>query len=228
MPDGPTAEPLYMYAVLRGDLDMPRGKAAAQAGHAFTDALFAALLSQPDDAARYRDEGGPKAVVEARGLREIERAHEAARAAGLPCALVVDWGHVLPPHFDGSPIVTALGIGPCTKAAARPVTRKFASVGDRVRTTFAVQATVERGGKGARETRVVSAADEESLYEAMALFHPEGGEAAARDGCRSTVEFGPILRVATVHGIDEARLRAAKERLGPRDGPADEPEHGRA
>lgn len=104
---------------------MPPGKLAAQAGHAFTDAVFDAWVTHPDDVARYRDEGGSKVVLRARNLRELERAYEAARSAGLPCALVVDSTHVLPPHFDGSPIVTALGIGPCAKAAARAVAKRF-------------------------------------------------------------------------------------------------------
>ncbi len=200
-----------MYAVLRGDLDMPRGKAAAQAGHAFTDALSTALDLRPADAARYRAEGGPKAVVEARGLREIERAHEAALAAGLPCALVVDSGHVLPPHFDGSPVVTALGIGPCARAEARPVTKGFRSVAEAPDAGLAVVATVVRrvpGGPGTREELLVSAGDEEGLYEALA-------EAAAR--CRDgTLGFSAVHRLRVVGKVDHGRLREAASRRGDR------------
>lgn len=119
---------LYIYALVRGDLEMPVGKLAAQAGHAFTDAVFAAIPMRPGTVARYRDEGGSKCVIRGRNLLDLERAQAEAEAAGVPCALVVDSGHVLLPHFDGSPIVTALGVGPCTKAEARPFLKRFSSL----------------------------------------------------------------------------------------------------
>lgn len=107
---------------------MPVGKLAAQAGHAFTDAVFAAQASHPVDADRYRDLGGSKVVLEGRCLRDLMRAMGEARDADVPFALVTDSTHVLPPHFDGSPIVTALGVGPCTKAQARPILKRFRCV----------------------------------------------------------------------------------------------------
>lgn len=116
---------LYIYALIRDDLEMPVGKLAAQAGHAFTDAVFAALGSHPDAVARYRDEGGSKVVLRGRNLRDLMRAMGEAQTAGLPCALVTDSTHILPPHFDGTPIVTALGVGPCTKEQARPILKRF-------------------------------------------------------------------------------------------------------
>lgn len=118
---------LYQYAIIRGDLDMPSGKLSAQAGHAYTDSLFNAMISDPERALAYRDRtrGGSKVTVKAKNVAQLLKAYNAAKAAGLPCSLIVDQHHILPPHFDGTPIITAVGIGPCTKEECREITKKF-------------------------------------------------------------------------------------------------------
>lgn len=120
-------EHLYQYAIIRGDLDMPAGKLAAQAGHAYTDSLFDAWIKEPERALAYRDRtrGGSKVTVKAKNVSQMMKAYSAAKAAGLPCSLIVDQHHILPPHFDGNPIITAVGIGPCTKEECREITKKF-------------------------------------------------------------------------------------------------------
>jgi len=109
---------------------MPPGKLAAQAGHAYTDSLMACLDARPGLVRRYMagENGGSKAALYARGLHALERAAEACMAAGIPHAMVTDSGHVLPPHFDGSPVVTALGIGPVSRREARAVVKRFRCV----------------------------------------------------------------------------------------------------
>jgi peptidyl-tRNA hydrolase len=108
---------------------MPPGKLAAQAGHAFLDAYLSALDLRPTDARAYRDGShGTKIALRSESLDDLLRAHSLAQRAGLPTALVTDAGHVLPPHFDGSPIVTALGIGPGRRSEVRHITRRFALV----------------------------------------------------------------------------------------------------
>lgn len=105
---------------------MPPGKLAAQAGHAYTDALFDCLDRDPATAQRYRrGHGGSKVTLKAKNEFALRRALREAQEAGLPCALVTDSGHVLLPHFDGSPVVTALGIGPCTWEEARFIAKRF-------------------------------------------------------------------------------------------------------
>jgi peptidyl-tRNA hydrolase len=106
---------------------MPVGKTCPQAGHAYVDSYCSAVKTHPELAANYRNlaMGGSKVALKAKNHRQIIRAWGQALAAGLPCALVVDKTHILPPHFDGSPIITALGIGPCTKAKCREITKKF-------------------------------------------------------------------------------------------------------
>lgn len=97
-----------LYAVVRNDLNMPSGKMAAQAGHAFLEAF---LASPPQLAEHYRtDSVGTKIVLQA-SLYEIEDIKRRLDDEGLPNVLIEDSGHILPPHFDGSPIVTALGVG---------------------------------------------------------------------------------------------------------------------
>lgn len=126
-PIGSDSEHLYIYAIVPSSLEMPAGKACPQTGHAYLDSYVQALTTHPEAAARYRNfaEGGSKVALKAKNQQQMIRAYGQARAAGLPCALVVDRTHIMPPHFDGSPIVTAVGIGPCTKAQCRDITKKF-------------------------------------------------------------------------------------------------------
>jgi peptidyl-tRNA hydrolase len=121
------ADHLYLYAIVPISLEMPPGKLSAQTGHAYGDAFEKAKLIDPERAARYRNvaHGGSKVTLKAKNQGQIIKAFATARALGLPCALVVDRHHILPPHFDGSPVITALGLGPCTKAEAREITKKF-------------------------------------------------------------------------------------------------------
>jgi PTH2 family peptidyl-tRNA hydrolase len=106
---------------------MPPGKLAAQAGHAYTDALWACLDQSPDTALAYRHNGigGSKVTIQAKNLGQLERAARECAEAGIPHAMVTDAEHVLPPFFTGDPIVTALGIGPVTRAQCRHITKRF-------------------------------------------------------------------------------------------------------
>lgn len=103
---------------------MPPGKMAAQAGHAFLEAF---LASDPERAAEYRNGTVGTKVVLVGSLRRIWQALDQCERQGIPCALIEDSGHVLPPHFDGSPVVTALGIGVCPEADG--VTKRFQLLG---------------------------------------------------------------------------------------------------
>lgn len=97
---------------------MSRGKAHAQSGHAYLESFLQATRTHPDIAARYaRLAPGTKICLAADGA-EILRLHEALGDAGIPSALVIDRDHVEPPDFDGSPILTALGVGPLRSCAA--------------------------------------------------------------------------------------------------------------
>lgn len=119
-----------MYAVVRRDLDMSIGKLSAQSGHAYTASLFDCIAKHPLDAERYRlgINAGTKVTLYCRNEREILDLEEACRIADTPHALFTDEGHVMLPHFDGSPVVTALGIGPIRRADAKRLVRKLRCV----------------------------------------------------------------------------------------------------
>jgi len=102
--------------VIRTDLDMGKGKMAAQAAHAAI-----AAFEQASSAARRRwlAEGQKKIVVKVRGEKELLELYEEARRLGLPCALVHDAGLTqLPPNT-----LTALGIGPAEAERIDVLTR---------------------------------------------------------------------------------------------------------
>ena len=119
-----------MYAVVRQDLEMPPGKLSAQAGHAYTESLFDCLDKRPQDAERYRRKvnAGSKVTLYCKNESAILELQHHCKAAGVPHALFTDDGHVMLPHFDGSPVVTALGLGPLTRAEAKPLVKKFKCV----------------------------------------------------------------------------------------------------
>ena len=105
---------------------MPPGKMAAQAGHAFVEAFVDAHTRDPPSIHAYMADGlGTKVVLVAPTVETLLHAYEAAKQSGLPCALIEDSGHVLLPHFDGSPVITAVGIGPATREQIRHITRHF-------------------------------------------------------------------------------------------------------
>lgn len=105
---------------------MSSGKLAAQAGHAFLDAFHVASRDRPEIATEYHNgRHGTKVVLGAPNLTTLMRVYEQAQLARLPCALITDSGHVFPPHFDGSPVITALGIGPVLREEIHSITKRL-------------------------------------------------------------------------------------------------------
>lgn len=109
-----------MYAIVRTDLDMNHGKAASQAGHAFLDSF---LTAPPDLKDAYIADGGTKIVLCVPGEEELCDVFFRAKQAKLPCAMVIEQDHIMPPHFDGSPLPTAIGIGPILRSQAKSLTK---------------------------------------------------------------------------------------------------------
>lgn len=102
------------------------GKLAAQAGHAYLGAFIEACHQQPDLACQYAtDPPGTKICLAARNLDELLYIRALAEAERIPHALIIDSGHVLPPFFDGEPIVTALGLGPATRKGVASLTKRL-------------------------------------------------------------------------------------------------------
>lgn len=105
---------------------MTVGKMASQAGHAFLGAFREALRLRPEIASRYdQDSNGTKVCLKAPNEGQLLRAFREAEAAGLPCSLIIDQHHVHPPHFNGEPIITALGIGPARREECHAILKRF-------------------------------------------------------------------------------------------------------
>lgn len=109
--------------MVRNDIGLGPGKAAAQAGHAFLDAF---LLSQQSDLSRcdaYRLHRHGTKVVLAADADRILHAFQRARYLGLPAVLVIDEG--CPDFFGGKPTLTGLGAGPLTRTEAAKLFRNI-------------------------------------------------------------------------------------------------------
>ena len=111
---------------MRTDLGMDAGKTSSQAGHAYLGAYInpsqdPTVLSEYHK--DYPQSPGTKVCLACKNLPALLRAESEAQDAGIPTFKVVDSG--CENFFGGHPIVTALGIGPCTKDQVRHITKRF-------------------------------------------------------------------------------------------------------
>jgi len=105
---------------------MDVGKIAAQTGHAFCDTLDLAEHINPGIKSAYRgDRHGTKVTLKAKTLNKFNRAVDEIRQTGLPHVLVIDRDHIYPPDFDGSDIITAIGVGPCRRDQIEHITKRL-------------------------------------------------------------------------------------------------------
>jgi len=105
-----------MVLVVRTDLDMGRGKIAAQAAHG---AVTAALASAgTDDFLRWTGDGQPKVVLRAESADQLASIAARARDAALPVELVHDAGRTQ----LAAGTVTCCAIGPASGAEIDAVT----------------------------------------------------------------------------------------------------------
>lgn len=105
---------------------MPNGKSNSQSGHAYVDTVLECLKTDPQRVNEWQNGShGTKVCLKAKNQHAIERAYKEAQQLGIPCALIVDSGHIMPPYFDGSPIVTALGMGPARQDEINQITKRF-------------------------------------------------------------------------------------------------------
>jgi peptidyl-tRNA hydrolase len=115
---------LRLYAVVRQDLEMTSGKIAAQAGHAYLNAFLKTFHYTPQIALDYQKDGiGTKICLAAKQDLHLLQLQTKLNEAGVASSLITDSGHVMLPKFDGSPIITALGFGPCTREQVYSITR---------------------------------------------------------------------------------------------------------
>jgi peptidyl-tRNA hydrolase, PTH2 family len=108
--------PVKLVLVVRTDLDMGRGKIAAQVAHAAVAATLAAQGGA--DFAAWLDEGQPKVVLKVASAEQLAGIATQALAAGLPVEVIRDAGRTqLAPGT-----VTCCAIGPAPATQIDPVT----------------------------------------------------------------------------------------------------------
>jgi len=102
---------ITMVIVTRKDLQLSKGKLAAQVGHAVMECALKADRVIPKILESYRKEGSRKIVVAVKDVDEMKRLYGAISSVGIVCHLVKDAGHTeIPPGT-----VTVLGIGPAPR-----------------------------------------------------------------------------------------------------------------
>lgn len=97
-----------MVVVARRDLDLSKGKLAAQVAHAAVACVLKAERHAGEALAEWLDAGQKKTVLKVPGERDLYPLKQAAERAGLCVALIQDAGHTEIPAGT----VTVLGIGP--------------------------------------------------------------------------------------------------------------------
>lgn len=107
---------MKLTLVVRADLDMGRGKIAAQVAHAAVAAVLANLGSAA--IAAWLREGQPKVVLRAGSIEELQFVAEDASSAGLPVQLVRDAGRTQ----VAAGTITCCAIGPAQDDRINAVT----------------------------------------------------------------------------------------------------------
>ena len=107
-----------LVIVARKDLDLSKGKLAAQVGHASVECTLKAMKYDPDGFEEWLGGGQMKAVLKVAKEADFYPLKQAAERAGLTTALIKDAGHTEIPAGT----VTVLGIGPGDETAIDKVT----------------------------------------------------------------------------------------------------------
>ncbi len=110
-----------MVIAFRKDIDLGKGKIAAQVAHA---AVSCAISSQKHHRKTFHDwidEGQRKVVIRVSGIEELYRLKEKAESAGIQTCLITDAGLTqIPPGT-----VTCLGIGPDEEEKLDQITGEY-------------------------------------------------------------------------------------------------------
>jgi len=106
----PPTEEITMVLVTRADLNLSKGKLAAQCGHATMECTIKAKKESPRKLDRYRREGARKIVCKVADAKSLRKVLSQAKKSGLICYLVIDAGHTEIPA--GTETVVGIGPGP--------------------------------------------------------------------------------------------------------------------
>ncbi len=109
---------LKQLILVRNDLKLPKGKLAAQVGHACVEAV---LKSDKQKVKEWRSEGSAKIVVKVENKEELYRYNQLAKDSGLTTALITDAGKtVIAPGTE-----TCVAIGPDEEEKIDEITGKL-------------------------------------------------------------------------------------------------------
>ena len=104
----PTEDEIKQVIVVRTDIEMGKGKLAAQVAHASVSSYIDAAFKDKKVAEKWIESGQKKIVLKADNIETMEKLFQAFKYKGIPCSLISDRGMTqLPPDTK-----TALGIGP--------------------------------------------------------------------------------------------------------------------
>ncbi|CAL8078111.1 unnamed protein product [Calicophoron daubneyi] len=101
-------EKMKLVLVVRTDLNMGKGKIAAQCSHATLSCFEDAQQSHPELLEAWEDQGQPKIVLKANSYEELELLSAQAESLGLVNCIIHDAGHTQVEPGTA----TVLGIGP--------------------------------------------------------------------------------------------------------------------
>ena len=121
----PQADEITMVLVTRADLQLSKGKLAAQCGHASMECALRAKKLEPRLLDNYRRGGARKIVCKAPIQEAIRKILSRAKKAGLVSYLVKVAGHTeFPPGTE-----TVVGIGPGYRREIDKITGDLPLVG---------------------------------------------------------------------------------------------------
>ena len=88
---------LKQVIVIRSDLNMGRGKMAAQCAHASLSAFLKVQQSHSDIAQQWLEQGQKKVVLKVNTEKELVTYFQECKNAKIPCELIIDAGHTQVP-----------------------------------------------------------------------------------------------------------------------------------
>lgn len=118
-------EPIKQVIVVRKDLNMRKGKIAAQAAHAVLNSFLddtghgARTISLNEIDIEWLRTGATKICVYVESEHELEEIYHKASRANLPCSMIIDAGLT---EFHGVPTKTVVAVGPAKTSEIDKIT----------------------------------------------------------------------------------------------------------